>query len=226
MKSRLLSFVLVLLGGPLLFGQSQIIPSTITVQGYAQKSVVPNQIYMTVTLQEYQDGSRKVSMDQLERQLMEATAMIGIEEREIILDNVNGYGAYGQYGNQEFLLSKTYIVRLKNAEQLNRFAEKLGDLFVTNANVSSLSHSNMDEYLDELRVEALENAREQAQDLAKASGKELGGLIAIQQPTSYDNSYGIGGYTNYELLTELPAEGLDLRPMLISYDIQVTYSWR
>ena len=63
----------------------------IEVKGLAEKEVVPDEIYLRITLKEYKDGGKEVAMNQLEAGLVKAVKQLGIAEKDLAVDNIYGY---------------------------------------------------------------------------------------------------------------------------------------
>ncbi|PJF32890.1 MAG: hypothetical protein CUN57_03550, partial [Phototrophicales bacterium] len=74
-------------------------PNTIVVYGSAEKVVEPDEIVMTLTLQEFSDNNTgmKKLIDQLEADLLRVAKSVGVSSNAVLIDNINGYSNYGGY---------------------------------------------------------------------------------------------------------------------------------
>lgn len=199
-------------------------PNTISVFGSAEKSVEPDEIVLSLSLQEYNSDGGKVTINKLEGDLQKAAKEIGIAANGVVLENVSGFSNYGAEGAADFMVSKTYQVRVANFDAINKLLAKIGNQGLTTANVVYFNNAKSKEYMNELKAKALENAKTEAEALLKAAGKKLGGLVNIdvyQDPnvTYYD------GYTPFYGAVSAPAGGkLAVKPVSLRYSLKATYT--
>ncbi|WKN30135.1 SIMPL domain-containing protein [Porifericola rhodea] len=164
----------------------------IEVYGKAEKEIIPDEIYFSVTLKEYiGDDKRKVEIDKLERELYNAVRKIGVAEEDFQIENVFGYN-YDQYwrnkkkDREDFLAQKQYRVKFENLNNINRLFEYLDPKGIQHANISEYSHSQIERYRRELKVEALRNAKEKAEYLLLGIDEKRGEVLEVQE---MDNDY-------------------------------------
>ncbi|NUN99663.1 MAG: SIMPL domain-containing protein [Saprospiraceae bacterium] len=183
---------------------------TITVFGMAEKTVEPDEIYISINLSEYQDESGlKVGLKELEQRFLKAATDAGISSADIRVENISGFGSYQMEG-QGFLASKSYLLKIKSVGAINQLMAKMGDSGVASANTMYYSHSQVDTYMRDLKVQALKAAREKADLLATANKQKVVGTIAIEDMEDLSNlAYG-GGMGNY---SRKPQFGSEAKPM-------------
>ena len=79
----------------------------IEVTGSAEREIVPDEIYFLVSLREYMNGTNKISLEQLERQLQQAVKRAGIDPTDLRVEDVQGFRNYWQKQKEKnFLASK------------------------------------------------------------------------------------------------------------------------
>ena len=71
------------------FAQNVDLRRKIEVTGIAEKEVTPDIINVTISLQEYLDGRKKTTIDQLENQLESAVKSAGIPREDFTIKNVS-----------------------------------------------------------------------------------------------------------------------------------------
>lgn len=200
---------------------------TISVFGSAEKTIEPDEIFVSLTLQEYSDDSgTKMSMSQLESNMLKATKELGIPTSNVMVENVTGYGNYGGYeGGGDFLVSKTYQVRVANLDALNKLIEKLGAQGLASANVTYFSNSKMKQMMNDLKAVALQNAKEEAEILLKSTGKKLGDLMGIEVVQDYGAPYAYDGYAPFFGTLPANASGkMMAKPINLRYSVKVVYA--
>ena len=172
--------------------------------GSAEKEITPDEIYFSITLKEYIDEDKdKMGIDKLEQKLYNAVRKIDIPEEDFQIQNVFGYN-YDRYWRDkkkernDFLAQKQYRIKFTELNKINRLFEYLDPKSIQNANVSGFSHSRIEQYQSELKIEALRNASEKARTLLAGIGEEKGEVLQIQEigqnsrpPTLYREARGM-----------------------------------
>jgi uncharacterized protein YggE len=158
----------------------------IEVYGQAEEEITPDEIYFSITLKEYQgDGKEKLRIDQLERTLYKTVKELGIKEEDFRVENVYGYN-YDWYRKkkpqrEEFLASKKYAIKLGDLNQVNELLASLDAKGIQSTNVDRYSHSRIEQYRKDLKIKALQNAKEKASYLLEGLDEQLGGILEVQE---------------------------------------------
>jgi uncharacterized protein YggE len=74
--------------------QNQIIRKSISVIGTAEMEIVPDGIYVSITLQEYKENGNKVVMETLEKALREVLNTMKIDAKNLTIEGSYGYRNY------------------------------------------------------------------------------------------------------------------------------------
>ena len=86
-----------------------------------------------------------------------------------------------------------YQLQLGSSAEVARVWQALDDLGISNVSILKVSHSKIDQLKEEVRVEAIRNARKNAATLAEAIGQQVGRCFYIYDsnsnvvPAVYDN---------------------------------------
>ncbi len=171
-----------------LFSQSIDLRRKIDVTGSAQTEITPDIIYVGISLKEYYNGNKKVSdIDELEKQLLEAVVKAGIPKENLFINNVSGY-------NNSWEKKRTPISQLRNnTPEINRsskFNQVLGALdpkSIEYTNIESYEHSKIADYRKELKIKALQAAKEKAAYLTETLGDKVGDALDIQEINNDEN---------------------------------------
>lgn len=159
----------------------------IEVYGKAEREVTPNEIYFSITLKEYLgDDKKKVAMDKLERELYNAVRKIGIRDEDFQIENVFGYNQEWyprdkKRDREDFLAQKQYRIKFADLDNINRLFEYLDPKGIQQANISEYSHSQIEQYRRDLKIEALRNAKEKADYLLLGIGEQRGEVLEVQE---------------------------------------------
>ncbi|WP_277481045.1 SIMPL domain-containing protein [Catalinimonas alkaloidigena] len=159
----------------------------IEVYGSAKKEITPDEIYFSITMKEYiGEDKAKVSIEKLERELYNAVRKIGIPEEDFQIENVYGYN-YNWYpwnkkkDREDFLAQKQYRIKFSELDKINRLFAYLDPKGIQNANISEYSHSQIEQYRRDLKIEALRNAKEKADYLLEGIDERRGEVLEVQE---------------------------------------------
>ncbi|MDQ3395396.1 MAG: SIMPL domain-containing protein [Bacteroidota bacterium] len=213
---------------PLLsFGQSEKNKKKIEVMGSAEMEVVPDEIYLNISLREYlKDGKNKVNIETLEKELYNVAMKAGVPKENFEIQNIYGYNwQWAKRKTPEFMARKTYRMKLNDLNKVNSMLSFIDQKGIESVNIGEYTHSKIEEYKMELKAKALLAAREKANYLLKAIGEEAGGVLEIQE--MYD------GYAQpyYEVRTmDLKAEAsgmeepqIDFRKIKLKYEMKAVF---
>ena len=162
-------------------------PRTITVTGSSEMEIVPDEIYVQVDLKEYEKkGQDKVSIEKIKSDFLKNIRAIGIP------DSLVSIAAYeGDNGNpwlrkkkkkEELMSSIAYQLKLKSSKQLDDVVAVLDDNATQNFSIIRTSHSRMEEFRKQLKIQAVKAAKEKAGYLAGAIGEHVGVAVTINEP--------------------------------------------
>ncbi|TZF80903.1 DUF541 domain-containing protein [Pedobacter sp. BS3] len=157
----------------------------IEVTGSAEAEVTPDIIYFSISLKEYfkdNNSKKKVDIETLERQLQTAVLNAGIPKEDFTINNVSAYNYnWEKKKNPDFLASKQYRIKITNLSKLNDILGAVDPKGITATNIESYDYSKIASLKRELKVKALQDAKEKATYLAQAVGDKLGNALEISE---------------------------------------------
>jgi len=110
MKKLFILIALVAITGST-FAQAVDLRRKIEVSGIAEKEVTPDIINVSISLQEYLDGKKKITIDQLESQLENAVKEAGISKEDFTINSVSAWNnTWNKKKTPDFLASKQYLI--------------------------------------------------------------------------------------------------------------------
>jgi uncharacterized protein len=174
-------------------------PRKIEVIGSAEMEIVPNEIYMTFTLKEYLDGSRrKVKLETIKTDFLKLCKEAGVNDSSISISSYTGNERWDYYWYRrrrtepDFMSSISYNIKVSSPEKLDKIVNGLNDNAIDNFYISKTSHSDIEKLRKEVKTRALVATKDKAEYLANSIGENLGDALLIQE---IDNSYN--GYYSY-----------------------------
>ncbi|GAA4730007.1 SIMPL domain-containing protein [Flavisolibacter ginsenosidimutans] len=164
-------------------------PRTITANGSAEMEIVPDEIYVQVVLKEYdKKGNGKITIDKIRQDFLTAVRSLGLPEDAVSVSNYDAYSnpwLRKKNKKEELYATITYQVKLRNTTQVDQLVDKLDDNATQNFYISRVTHSKMEEFRKNLKIEAIKSAKEKAQYLADAVNEKIGVAITINEPNEY-----------------------------------------
>ncbi|HEV7331381.1 MAG TPA: SIMPL domain-containing protein [Flavisolibacter sp.] len=210
-------------------------PRTITVNGSADMEIVPDEIYVQVYLKEYEKkGSGKVGIDKIRQDFLTAVRSLGLPDTAVSVSayDANNYNPWWRKKNkkEELFASITYQVKLRSTAQVDQLVDKLDDNATQNFYISRTSHSKLDEFRRNLKIQAVKAAKEKAQYLAGAVNENIGVAITINEPGEFYQPYYGDMVANRMMKAEaVQASGAadqpqaDFKKMKLRYDVSVVF---
>src|SRR6187455_3293129 len=103
-------------------------PKTITVSGSAEMEVIPDEIYVNITLREYQKrGENKKDIETIKTTFLENCKAIGLPDSVISIISFTGYNNYYSFKKRkkdpDMQSSITYQVKFKSSELMDKLVE-------------------------------------------------------------------------------------------------------
>ena len=177
---------------------------TIKVIGTAELEIVPDEIYVAVTLKEYTKDKKKFTIEELEKSFVNYVEKATMtDKKDIKMNDLDACMiSMKRKKNKEELISKTYSVKFKNAQQVYQVFSVMDSLGISSASISKYSHSKMDEYKKQIKITAIQAARDKANYLLMAIFEKAGKAVSVTENSGfvtvddgvyrnrYDNYYG------------------------------------
>ena len=157
----------------------------IEVNGSAEAEVTPDIIYIGMSLKEYfkdSNNKKKVEIEELERQLQSAVLKAGIPQENFTINNIASYNNWWEKKKTpDFLARKQYRIKVTDLTRFNEIMSAVDPKGIEYSNIESYDYSKKESLKKELKIKALQSAKEKAAYLVSAIGENLGGAIDIQE---------------------------------------------
>ena len=165
--------------------------------GTAELMVVPDQIFLRISLQERYQNKVKITVEAQETQLKAAILSLGIPIEKLSLADANADYVKIRRNQKDVLTRKDYQLVLPDAEILGNVLEALDKMEVADAFINSVSHSKLDSLQKTIRIKAIQAAKEKADYLLNAIGEQTGKPLIVKVindgPYGADNDLNIKG---------------------------------
>lgn len=180
MKKLIAMAVVALMALPAAAQMQEAYPSYIQVTGRAEKELTPDEFYLQIVINE-RDSKGKISVESQQRDMVAVLRKLGVDvEKQLKMANLSS----------EFFKKNTSVAMAKYQLQLGSSGEvakvwqALDDLGISNISILKVTHSQLDKYKQEVRLEAMRNAQKSAQEMAGAIGQTIGKCFYIYDSNS------------------------------------------
>lgn len=179
MKKLFLTLVALCLTLPV-FAQTE--ENYIQVNGTSEIEIMPNQIFLSITLDE-SDSKGRLAIEQQRKQMISTLKSLGINtEKQLTMADMSS--SYFKRGTS--LSVAKYQLELSTSERVVALYDKLSEIGISDITISRVSHTDIEQYKSRCRQEAMKNAKTVATELASAIGQSVGSCFYI-----YDSNRGI-----------------------------------
>ena len=207
-------------------------PHTINVNGSAQVMLTPDIAYVSIGVHtEAQEATQAVASNNSKSQaVVDALTGQGIDAKDIRTTNFSIYPMdqynpnTGEKIGTVFSVDNTVYVTMRDLSKIGAILDASIAAGANSVYGISFDVENKDTALAEARVQAVENARSQAEQLAQAAGVTLGDIQSISYYNSspapmYYDSKGIGGGGDMASVSVPISAG----QLSITVDVSVSY---
>lgn len=155
---------------------------SIEVKGSSEMEITPNEIFVSITLKEYKQGGKVVTLDELESGLIKALKKLKINEDNLRVQNVYGHNwDWKKKKADDFLGSKNFILEVSDLKKMNDLVALLDPEGLNNMNVQSYSHSDIEGFRKQVKIGAMKAAKEKATYLLESVDEEVGRILEVQE---------------------------------------------
>jgi uncharacterized protein YggE len=198
----------------------------IEVVGNATKEIEPDQIFVSITLTEKSIDNKKYSIELQEEKLNQLLNKLNIDLKNLTLSDLNSQIIKDKKNEIGFKQSKEYILRLKSADEVSKVFKELFDSNIKEADVIKTQHSNILEYIKQVRIDALKAAKQKAEYLLEAIGNKIDQPLEIieQNRNSDDFNYYRGNVFSRKEIAEQTISSSEFKKIVINISYKVKYS--
>ena len=203
-------------------------PSYIQVNGRAEKEIAPDEFYLQIIINE-RDSKGKISVESQQRDMIAALKRAGVDvEKQLKVANMSS----DFYKKASSLTTAKYQLLLHSAAEVGDVTAALGDLGISNVGIVRVTRSDIDSLKEQVRLDAIHNAKSSAEALAGAIGQKIGKCFYI-----YDSNYDVAPqyYDNMMMVRSkammadsaeagAPEEpSLDFKTIKLEYNVQTKF---
>lgn len=204
----------------------------ISVSGSAETEVTPDIIYISISLKEYlkdNNSKKKVEITTLENQLYSAVQKAGIDKENLTINNLSSFAIVTEKKkNPDYLASKQYRLKVSDLNKWNDIIGSIDPKGIAYTNIDSYDYSKIEILKKDLKIKALQAAKEKASYMVEALGDKLGSVIDIQEVNN--EQYPQPMYRNVMMMKAesadmagAPAPEIDFKKIKLNYIMNTVF---
>jgi len=212
-------------------------PKKIEVTGSAEMEFVPNEIYMTFTLKEYMDASKKkIKLENIKTDFLALCKEAGVADSNISISSYTGNERWDYYwykrrkSEPDFMGSISYAVKVSSTDKLDKIVSGLNENAIDNFSISKTSHSDIEQFRKDVKTKALIASKAKAEYLAKSIGEEIGEALLIQEIENSYTGYYSNAYSNSNVVSQTAmsmegdnSSGPNFQKIKLRYEMKVEF---
>ena len=160
-------------------------PKTINVTGSAELEIIPDEIYVVVTLKEYEKkGTGKIDLQKVKTDFLNTCRNAGMPDSVISIASYEGSSPrswWNKKAKDELYATIAYQVKFASSKKMDELVRQLDDDATQNFEVVRVSHSKIQEYRKQVKIQAIKAAKAKAEYLTEAVGEQLGVAVTITE---------------------------------------------
>lgn len=203
-------------------------PSYIQVTGRAEMEIVPDEFYLSIVVNE-RESKGKITVEQQQREMIAALGKMGIDvDARLKVANLTSEF----FRKNASVATAKYQLKVDSAAEVAKVYAALDEIGISNVEIQKVSHSKIDEFKQQVRLDAVRNARQSAESMAAALGQKAGECFYIYDsnsdviPAFYNNSVMVRSMAKaYGDAAETTSadESLDFRTIRLQYSVQTKF---
>lgn len=226
MKRFILAAAVALLALPAAAQVQEAFPSYIQVNGRAEREIAPDEFYLQIVINE-RDSKGKVSVESQQRDMIAALKRLGVNvEKQLKVANLSSEF----FKKNTSVATAKYQLQLGSSVEVGKVWQALDGLGISNVSILKVSHSQLERYKSEVRVEAMRNAKQNAATLAEAIGQTIGKCFYVYDsnndvmPVFYNNMAVMRSAKAFDAAEAAAGEEpLDFKTIKLQYSVQAKF---
>lgn len=202
----------------------------IEVTGSAKTEVTPDIIYLGISLKEYfkdNNSKKKVEIETLEHQLQSAVLKAGIPQENFTINNISSYNYnWEKKKNPDFLAKKQYRIKVTDLTKLNQILSAVDPKGIEYTNIESYDYSKIEAVKKDLKIKAIQAAKEKAEYMAAALGDQLGKALEVQEINneSYPQPiYRANAMMKFDAAESAGMPDIDFKKIELNYQVRAVF---
>jgi uncharacterized protein len=164
----------------------------IEVSGTAEKDVIPDEIYIGITIKEKYVNREKITIEEQEGKLKLLIQSLNIDMSNLSISDADADYVRVSWQKKDVLTKKNYSLKVSDAASVSKVFQGLDNLEITEANIDKVKYSKIDSLRKEVRILAIKAAKDKADYMLAAIGEKTGKPLIINENVTLPTSNVVG----------------------------------
>lgn len=191
----------------------------IEVVGTAEKEIVPNEIFVSITLNEQVEGKTKSSIEEQEKKLFEELKKQSISLDKLTFENASASELRIRKKTNNLINQKKYVLKLSSLEEVNHAMNAFDDAKIKAFYIEEMTHTNIEDFRKEVKILVLKAAKDKAKYLLESINQNVGSALEIVEVSDYNT---INARSNVAIPKEIENE-IGLKPIVIKFSLKAKF---
>lgn len=192
----------------------------ITVTGTAEKEIIPNEIIIAITLKEHMDGKVKSSIEVQEKRLFDELKKHSIDLKKLTFNNASASQLNIRKKTNDLMNEKRYELKLNTLQEVNQAINAFDEANIKSFYISEMTHSEIEEYRKEVKILALQAAKNKAKYLLESIDQKVGNALEVIEVDNFSKSTA---NSNVAYMKEESGNDIGIKPMVVKYSMQAKF---
>lgn len=191
----------------------------IEVVGTAEKEIVPNEIFISITLNEQIEGKTKSSIEEQEKKLFEELKKQSISLDKLTFENASASELRIRKKTNNLINQKKYVLKLSSLEEVNQAMNAFDEAKIKAFYIEEMTHTNIEDFRKEVKILALKAAKDKAKYLLESIDQNVGSALEIVEVSDVNVS-------NFRSNVAIPKEienEIGLKPIVIKFSLKTKF---
>ena len=233
--NKLLIFLVSVLSPLLALSQGAYTPPTsfIHVSGTSELEVIPNEIYIGFTAKEYKKKNEDVLLDDIHKDVLAVIKSFNIPEENLQVENFYGSRWLSKRKIKDLVANKRYSLKITQIDIIDQLLEKLDSINIQEIELERISHSDLEQFKQQVKIQATKNAKEKATLMTEAIDQKLGKafeILEVHKPINnyYNkNEYDRDKYYGYKSVSSFnefsTSSKINFKTITLTYEVSVKF---
>lgn len=169
-KEILLSFFLI--ASIISFAQEE--QTKIITVGTAEREIEPDEIYMIININERKEGKDIYTVEDQETKVREKLESVGIPLDQLTISDGGAYYGRIKFNEKGLIENLELQLMVTNADDVLKVFKSMDEIGVNSVRIDRVDHSKREEIVRELKIQAIKDAKSEADQLLEAIGQKTG----------------------------------------------------
>ncbi len=224
MKTTIL--ILFTLISQVIFSQNLQTSPFIEVAGTAEKEIVPDEIYIGITLREKAEGKKRMSIEEQEKLLFEELKKQAIPLNQLQLSDASSEELLLRKKTNQLISQKEYELKVSSVEEVSRALAAFDSANIKSSYIVEMTHSKLEEYRKEVKILALKAAKDKAKYLLESIDQKVGNALeVIEESNTNTSNFGsnVSANVNYTSKSVESNHNISIKPITVKFSIKAKF---